>query len=58
MKAKEIIEKVQKTIELAIPFVTGVVGIWSARVDVAGYVAGGGALIISALEYAKMFIKD
>lgn len=58
MKAKEIIDKVKQTVELAVPFVTGVVGIWSKQADVAAYVAGAGALIVSGLEYAKLFIKE
>lgn len=58
MKTKEIIEKVKQTVELAVPFITGVAAIWSKQADVAAYVAGAGALVVSALEYAKLFIKD
>lgn len=58
MKPKEIIDKIQQTITLAIPFIGGVVGIWSKDIEIFAYIEGGGALVISALEYAKMFIKD
>lgn len=55
MKAKEIIEKVKKTVELVAPVVAGVASVWG--VDIAVYVAGAAGLIVSALSYAELFIK-
>lgn len=57
MKAKEIISKVKQTIEVVVAPVIAVVAIWGG-VDVTAYVAGAAGLIISALEYAEMFIKE
>lgn len=57
MKAKEIIEKIKQTIELLVAPIIGVAAIWGG-VDVTAYVAGGASVLISVLEYAKLFIKD
>ena len=56
MKAKEIIDKVKQTIELLIAPATGIAAVWG--IDIAAYVAGGASIVISVLEYAKLFIKD
>lgn len=56
MKAKEIIDKVKQTIELLIAPATGIAAVWG--IDIAAYVAGGASIVISVLEYAKLFIKE
>ena len=54
---KEIIDKVIDTLNILVIPVSSVVAIW-ASLDVSAYVAGGVAVVNSALEYWKMFIKD
>lgn len=54
---KEIIDKVIDTLNILVIPVSSVVAIW-ASLDVSAYVAGGVAVINSALEYWKMFLKD
>lgn len=54
---KEIIDKVIDTLNILVIPVSSVVAIW-ASLDVSAYVAGGVAVVNSALEYWKMFLKD
>ena len=54
---KETIDKVIDTLNILVIPVSSVVAIW-ASLDVSAYVAGGVAVINSALEYWKMFLKD
>ena len=54
---KVIIDKVIDTLNILVIPVSTVVAIWSS-LDVSAYIAGGVAVVNSALEYAKMFIKD
>lgn len=58
MKSREIIEKVHQTIDYAAPVIIAIVGVWSQSIDITAYVLGGAALVNSALEYAKLFIKE
>lgn len=51
------INKVIDTLNILVIPVSSVVAIW-ASLDVSAYIAGGVAVINSALEYAKLFIKD
>lgn len=53
---KEIIDKVIDTLNILVIPVSSVVAIW-ASLDVSAYIAGGVAVINSALEYWKMFLK-
>ena len=55
MKALEIINKIQQTIELLVIPTTAIAAVWG--IDIAAYVSGGAALIVSAFEYSKLFIK-
>lgn len=54
---KVIIDKVIDTLNILVIPVSTVVAIWSS-LDVSAYIAGGVAVVNSALEYAKLFIKD
>lgn len=53
---KEILDKIIDTLNILVIPVSSVVAIW-ASLDVSAYIAGGVAVINSALEYAKLFIK-
>lgn len=53
---KEIIDKVIDTLNILVIPVSSVVAIW-ASLDLSAYIAGGVAVINSALEYWKMFLK-
>lgn len=53
--AKEIITKIQKYVELAIPFVAAVTAVWG--VDAAAYATAIGTAIIYVLEAVKYFVK-
>ena len=57
LSKKEIIDKVIQSIDIATIPLCSIVAVWSS-IDVSAYIAGGLALICSALEYAKLFIKD
>lgn len=53
---KVILDKIIDTLNILVIPVSSVVAIW-ASLDVSAYIAGGVAVINSALEYAKLFIK-
>lgn len=52
----EIIDKVIKTIEYLIAPITAVLAIWD--VDAGVYVAAGAGMIVSILNFVKLFVKD
>ena len=53
---KVILDKIIDTLNILVIPVSSVVAIW-ASLDISAYIAGGVAVINSALEYAKLFIK-
>ena len=53
---KEIIDKIIKTVEYLIAPVTAVLAIWD--VDCGVYVAAGAGMIVSILNFVKLFVKD
>ena len=53
---KETITKIQKTVEIAIPFVAAVGAVWG--VDAAAYGTAIGTAIIYVLEAIKLFVKE
>ena len=55
MATKEVLTKVQKCVELAIPFAAAVCAVWG--LDVAAYATAIGTAIIYVLEAVKMFVK-
>lgn len=55
MTAKEVLTKIQKCVELAIPFAAGIAGVWG--LDAAVYAAAIGTAIIYVLEAVKYFVK-
>lgn len=55
MAKKEVITKIQKCVELAIPFVAAVSAVWG--LDTAAYATAIGTAIIYVLEAVKKFIK-
>lgn len=55
MTTKEILTKVQKCVELAIPFAAAVCAVWG--LDIAAYATAIGTAIIYVLEAVKMFVK-
>lgn len=55
MAKKEIITKIQKCVELAIPFVAAVTAVWG--LDTAAYATAIGTAIIYVLEAVKKFVK-
>lgn len=55
MAKKEVITKIQKCVELAIPFAAAVAGVWG--LDFAAYATAIGTAIIYVLEAVKMFVK-
>lgn len=55
MAKKEILTKIQKCVELAIPFAAAIAGVWG--LDAAAYSAAIGTAIIYVLEAVKYFVK-
>lgn len=51
----EIIDKVIKTVEYAIAPVTAILAIWD--IDAGVYVAAGAGMIVSILNFVKLFVK-
>ena len=56
MAKKEVITKIQKCVELAIPFAAGIAGVWGWNAT--AYATAVGTAIIYVLEAVKMFVKD
>ena len=55
MTTKEVLTRIQKCVELAIPFAAGIAGVWG--LDVAAYATAIGTAIIYVLEAVKYFVK-
>ena len=55
MAKKEVITKIQKCVEIAIPFAAAIAGVWG--LDVAAYATAIGTAIIYVLEAVKYFVK-
>lgn len=55
MTTKEVLTKVQKTVEAAIPFAATIGAIWG--LDTAAYATAIGTAIIYVLEAVKLFVK-
>ena len=55
MAKKEVITKIQKCVELTIPFAAGIAGVWG--LDCAAYATAIGTAIIYVLEAVKLFVK-
>ena len=55
MTTKEVLTRVQKTVEVAIPFAATIGGIWG--LDMAAYATAIGTAIIYVLEAVKYFVK-
>lgn len=53
---KETITKIQKTVEIAIPFVAAVGAVWG--LDTAAYGTAIGTAIVYVLGAVKVFLKD
>ena len=56
MSKTEIVDKIIKTIEYLIAPITAVLAIWD--VDAGIYVAAGAGMIVSILNFVKLFVKD
>lgn len=55
MAKKEVITKIQKCVEIAIPFAATIAGVWGW--DATAYTAAIGTAIIYVLEAVKLFVK-
>ena len=55
MAKKEVITKIQKCVEIAIPFAAAIAGVWG--LDIAAYATAIGTAIIYVLEAVKLFVK-
>ena len=55
MAKKEVITKIQKCVELAIPFAAAICAVWG--LDIAAYATAIGTAIIYVLEAVKYFVK-
>lgn len=55
MAKKEVITKIQKCVELAIPFAAAIAGVWGW--DATAYATAIGTAVIYVLEAVKMFVK-
>lgn len=55
MTTKEALTKIQKCVELTIPFAAGIAAYWG--IDIAAYAAAIGTAIIYVLEAVKYFVK-
>ena len=55
MAKKEVITKIQKCVEIAIPFAAAMCGVWG--LDSAAYATAIGTAIIYVLEAVKLFVK-
>lgn len=55
MAKKEVITKIQKCVELAIPFAAGIAAYWG--LDATAYATAIGTAIIYVLEAVKYFVK-
>lgn len=55
MAKKEVITKIQKCVELTIPFAAAIAGVWG--LDCAAYATAIGTAIIYVLEAVKYFVK-
>lgn len=56
MAKKEIITKIQKCVELAIPFAAAIAGVWGW--DATAYAGAIGMALIDIAEVVKLFVKD
>ena len=56
MSKKEIITKIQKCVEIAIPFGAAIAAVWG--IDAAVYTTAIGTATIYVLEAVKVFLKD
>lgn len=55
MAKKEVITKIQKCVEIAIPFAAAICAVWG--LDIAAYATAIGTAIIYVLEAVKYFVK-
>lgn len=55
MAKKEVITKIQKCVEIAIPFAAAIAAVWG--LDIAAYATAIGTAIIYVLEAVKLFVK-
>ncbi|MBQ9540266.1 MAG: hypothetical protein IJU89_02475 [Alphaproteobacteria bacterium] len=55
MAKKELIEKIQKCVEITIPFAAAIAAVWG--LDAAAYSTAIGTAIIYVLEAVKKFVK-
>lgn len=55
MAKKEVITKIQKCVEIAIPFAAAIAGVWGW--DATAYATAIGTAIIYVLEAVKLFVK-
>lgn len=55
MAKKEVITKIQKCVELTIPFAAAICAVWG--LDIAAYATAIGTAIIYVLEAVKYFVK-
>lgn len=56
MAKKETITKIQKCVEIAIPFAAAIAAVWGF--DAMAYTTAIGTAIIYVLEAVKVFLKD
>lgn len=56
MTKQDVLDRCIKTIEYLIAPITAVLAIWD--VDAGVYVAAGAGMIVSILNFVKLFIKD
>lgn len=55
MAKKEVITKIQKCVEITIPFAAAICAVWG--LDIAAYATAIGTAIIYVLEAVKLFVK-
>lgn len=55
MAKKEVITKIQKCVEIAIPFAAAIAGVWGWNAT--AYATAIGTAIIYVLEAVKLFVK-
>lgn len=55
MTTKEVLTKIQKCVEIAIPFAATICAVWG--LDIAAYATAIGTAIIYVLEAVKLFVK-
>jgi hypothetical protein len=56
MAKKEVITKIQKCVEIAIPFAAAICAVWG--LDIAAYATAIGTAIIYVLEAVKVCIRE